>query len=342
LLFNRLDRTDRRILDLIQRNFPLVSRPFQAIAERVETSESDVIERLGRLKRGGLMREICAVFDPGRLGYRSTLAAMAVEPARLEDVAAIVNAHSGVSHNYERTHRFNLWFTLTVAGDRPIEGEVERLAREGQASDFLVLPTIRRFKIRVDFDLGTRVSDEQPAVSAQPSATRNPKSEIQNLQSRMLGACEKDVVRVLQHDLPLEQRPFERLAQSISMSEGEILAIAERFLATGVMRRIGAIVRHQRFGYAANAMVCWNVPTERIEQAGRRAAKERAVSHCYERPSVPPRWPYNLMTMIHGRSDDAVHEVVKRLAADLQPVEYAILFSRREFKKRRAYYFEER
>jgi DNA-binding Lrp family transcriptional regulator len=342
-----LDTSDRRILDLIQRGFPLVSRPFGVVAEQTGASESDVIERLARLKQAGIVREICAVFDSRQVGYHSTLAAMAVEPKRLEEVAAIVSAHPGVSHNYERMHRFNLWFTLTVAADRSIEEEVARLACQAQIADFLVLPAIRRFKIGVDLDLGTREGDQPSAISGRQSgasdpqsAIQNPKSEVRDRKSELLSDAEKNVVRVLQHDLPLEPRPFERLAVGIGMSEDEMLAIAKRFSATGVMRRIGAILRHRNVGYLANAMVCWRLGPERVEKAGGRAARERAVSHCYERPSFPPRWPYNLMTMIHGRSEAEVGEVVERLRAAIEPLDYAILLSGREFKKKRAYYFE--
>jgi DNA-binding Lrp family transcriptional regulator len=344
----QLDSTDRRILDLIQRGFPLAPRPFAQIAERVGATESDVIERLARLKQAGMVREICAVFESERLGYRSTLAAMAIAPAQLEEVAAIVSAHPGVSHNYERTHGFNLWFTLTVAPDRSIEDEVARLARAANVRDYLILPAVRRFKIGVDLDLGTRNNEQPSAVSRQRSAVSDPPSRLRSRGSALrtqgsgLGEAERSVVRTLQHDLPLEPQPFERLAAGVGMPEAELLAIAENLQATGVMRRIGAILRHRHVGYSANGMGCWVVPADRIEEAGRRAARERAVSHCYERPSFPPRWPYNLMTMIHGRSDDEVRKVIQRLHAAIQPLDCATLFSRREFKKRRAYYFEER
>jgi len=372
-----LDTTDRRILDLIQRHFPLVARPFKLIAERAATTEADVIQRLARLKQAGLVREICAVFDAERLGYRSTLAAMAVEPTRLDEVAAIVSAHPGVSHNYERTHEFNLWFTLTVAAERSIEREIGRLVHDAQVVDFLILPAIRRFKIGVDFDLGTRggedgsgvwgmgygvgeqelplrtqhsglsnqdstIRDQGSGISSSRSEIQNPKSKIENRKSKIASGREGNVVRVLQYDFPLEPRPFERLAGGIGMHEEELLAITKRFLATGTMRRIGAILHHRHVGYLANAMVCWALPADRIEQAGQKAARERAISHCYQRPAFPPRWPYNLMTMIHGRSEEQVREVVGRLRSKLQPIDCAILFSRREFKKQRVHYFEEK
>jgi len=360
MMYNNLDSANRKILDLIQHNFPLVARPFEWVAQQTSTTEQDVIERLARLKQAGMVREICAVFDSERLGYRSTLAAMAIEPARLEEVAAVVSAHPGVSHNYARAHEFNLWFTLSVGGDRSVADEVARLAREAKVSDFLVLPALRRFKIGVDFDLGTR--EEQSGVGRQPAKSSanseaaesgagcqpakggvgcQPAKEIEPPPPVPLTAREKDAIRVLQCDLPLNERPFERVAAGIAMSESELLAVAERLKATGVLRRFGAILHHQHVGYSANGMVGWVIPPDRLEAAGQRAAAERAVSHCYERPTFPPRWPYNLMTMIHGRSENEVLAVVERLRLDLQPTDHAVLFSRREFKKQRVHYFEE-
>jgi len=330
-----LDPTDRRILDLIQRNFPLAPRPFRIVAEGSATSERDALERIARLKREGMIREICAVFDAARLGYRSTLAALAVEPARLEEAAAVISAHPGVSHNYERLHLFNLWFTLTIAGSRPVAVEVEGLAHKAGCNDFLNLPALRRFKIGVDFDLGTRDVDEIAPEMGVPAAALD--------EWRMLefGPRERSAVRVLQRDLPLVEQPFARMAERISMDEKELLARADFFLTAGVMRRFGAILHHRHVGYDANVMVGWTMAPDRMEEAGRRAAAERSVSHCYERPSFPPRWPYNLLTMIHGRSEDGVREVVRRLESDLQPSGHAMLFSGREFKKQRVHYFED-
>jgi DNA-binding Lrp family transcriptional regulator len=330
-----LDPTGRRILDLIQRNFPLVPRPFRVIAGGAATSERDVLERIARLKREGMVREICAVFDAARLGYHSTLAAMAVEPGRLEEVAAMIGAHPGVSHNYERLHEFNLWFTLTIPGDRSIAAEIEGLAHKAGCGDFLNLPALRRFKIGVDFDLGTRDVDEIAPEIGVPAAA------LEEWRMLEFGPRERSAVRVLQRDLPLVERPFAQMAERISMDEKELLARADLFLTSGVMRRFGAILHHRRIGYGANGMVGWTIAPDRIEEAGRRAAAEQAVSHCYERPSFPPRWPYNLMTMIHGRTEDELREVVKRLEADLQPSGHAMLFSGREFKKQRVHYFEE-
>jgi len=327
------DETDRLILDAVQRRFPLVRRPFEVLAGRIGTTEDDLLRRLSRLKSDGVIREISGVFDSGRLGYHSALVTVSVRPEDLDAVAAAVSAHPGVSHNYERNHRFNLWFTLTLPRDRSIESEAGRLLGHPGVENFLVLPAVRRFKISVVFDLGTGEGAEVAEKAAEPE--RKTPAPLLEPAPHEIAA-----VRALQCDLPLESRPFAPLAAAFSMGEDELLDRAERFLSLGVMRRYGAVLRHRRAGWSANAMACWVIPDDRIEEAGRLASRERAVSHCYERKAFPPLWPYNLMTMIHGRSEEEVGAVVERLRAALTPSDFAVLATLREFKKERIRYFE--
>jgi DNA-binding Lrp family transcriptional regulator len=108
-----MDALDQRLLDEFQRGFGLTPRPFAEIAARLEVTEAEVIDRLRRLREDGAVRRVGAVFRPNRVGA-STLAALAVPPERLEDVAALVGAFAEVNHNYAREHRLNLWFVVTA------------------------------------------------------------------------------------------------------------------------------------------------------------------------------------------------------------------------------------
>ena len=155
-----------------------------------------------------------------------------------------------------------------------------------------------------------------------------------------IAAADIPYVRALQEDLPLSSRPFLVLARRYDLTEAELLARAERFLASGVMRRYGATVRHRQAGYTANAMACWQVPEERIVAAGEAAALHPAVSHCYQRPACPPDWPYQLFTMVHGHTEAELAAAVEELRGRLQPQAMAVLPTRQEFKKARLRYFE--
>src|SRR5581483_2872272 len=110
-----IDQRDRELLGALQDEIPLVSTPFAVLGQIIDMSEKEVIKRTERLKREGLVRQLSAQFDPRALGYRSCLVAAKVHPDRIDDAAAVINAHPGVTQNYKRNNDFNLWFTLAVA-----------------------------------------------------------------------------------------------------------------------------------------------------------------------------------------------------------------------------------
>jgi DNA-binding Lrp family transcriptional regulator len=136
--------------------------------------------------------------------------------------------------------------------------------------------------------------------------------------------------------LPLVPRPY----AGFGVSEQALLATLGRWLETGVVRRIGAVLRHRRFGYEANAMVVWNVPDAEVGAAGRRLAAEPVVTLCYRRARAAPDWPYNLYCMVHGRERSRVVYEVKRMnmALELDRYPRLVLFSRRCFTQRAAQY----
>lgn len=320
---------ERNLLSLLQSEFPLVERPFARLAERLGCSEQEVLEAAAALKQSGVVRQIGAIFDTARLGYASTLVAMQVDAAHLDDVAAKVSAHEGVSHNYGRAHEFNLWFTLAVPPDGDLAREVAALAAQPGVVQHLMLPTARVFKIDARFGVDRQTAESQHS----PTPLSRPRSTL----------ADEDIpfVRALQEDLPLAHRPFRSLAEAQGLEEGAVLDAARRFLAAGTMRRYGATLRHRQAGYVANAMVCWEVEPDRVESAGRAAAEHPAVSHCYQRPPRPPTWPYTLFTMVHARSDDQLERAVTELRERIQPRGFAALRTVKEYKKARIRYFDE-
>ena len=111
ILATSMDNLDKEILNEIQWTFPLTSRPYHEIAKKFDVSLETVKDRLIHLKKIGILRQLSAIFDTRKLGYKSSLVAMEIEPDKLDYVASQINRHPGVSHNYERNHQFNLWFT---------------------------------------------------------------------------------------------------------------------------------------------------------------------------------------------------------------------------------------
>ncbi|HAU32639.1 MAG: Putative transcriptional regulator, AsnC family [Desulfotomaculum sp. 46_296] len=154
----------------------------------------------------------------------------------------------------------------------------------------------------------------------------------------MLSEQEKELVRELQKGLPLVSRPFRDIADRLGVCEEEVVAKVKDFLARGIIRRFGAVVKHHDVGYVANAMVVWPVPEERIKEVGRVMASFPEVTHCYNRPSAPG-WPYTLYTVIHGKKEQDCRSVAEKISLSTGITGYRILFSTAELKKSSMEYF---
>jgi DNA-binding Lrp family transcriptional regulator len=147
-----MDQTDRRILDVIQSDFPLERRPYAVVGERLGLTEAEVLARVRALKERGIIRRLGANFQSRKLGWRSTLCAAKVPEDRFDAFVAEVNRHPGVTHNYLRDHEFNVWFTfIGPSWDAVCETLQEIEERTG--IEVLNLPAEKMFKIKVDFQM---------------------------------------------------------------------------------------------------------------------------------------------------------------------------------------------
>lgn len=155
-----------------------------------------------------------------------------------------------------------------------------------------------------------------------------------------LSSLDKAIVRALQGDLPLGLEPYKEIADSLGIGEEELLSRLRELRERGIMRRVGAILRHRRAGFRANAMAVWKVEPSDVERAGEVMASFREVSHCYERPPFPG-FPYRLFCMIHGRGEEECREVAEKISRETGLKEYELLFSTRELKKTSMRYFTE-
>jgi siroheme decarboxylase len=155
-----------------------------------------------------------------------------------------------------------------------------------------------------------------------------------------LSERDRRLIAALQRGLPLVQRPYAALGEAVGMEESEVLQRLARLRETGVIRRFGVIVRHHELGYRANAMMVWAVPEAEVDALGAAIAGEAQVTLCYRRHPAPPRWPYTLYCMIHGRDRESVLARRDQLAAryGLNRWPHRVLFSGRRFKQRGAWY----
>jgi DNA-binding Lrp family transcriptional regulator len=308
-----IDQRDRELLGALQSEIPLVSTPFALIGQAIDMSEKEVIKRIERLKREGHLRQLAAQFDARALGYRSCLVAAKVDSERIDEAAAVINAHPGVTQNYRRNNDFNLWFTIAVppTSHLGLEKTIEILGDEAGCDTVRALPTLRQFK-------GSSDPDESHG----------------DAQFAPLTALEIESVRLLQRDLPLQPRPFEAMARTNGVAADELLASAKSLLKRGYIRRYSAVVQPRKTGFAASAMGVWVVPSAEVDNVATKMSQNKAVSHCYLRP-VYDDWPYNLYTIVHGRSVDECESVINDLAIDTGVDAKQALYPTREYKKAR-------
>ena len=146
-----IDDTNKKILNCIQTDFPVHPRPYKIIAEKLGLTEDELIDRVSKMREKQLIRRIGGNFSPDRLGYFSTLCAAQVPEDKIELFTRTVNAYPGVTHNYKRDHRFNIWFTFIAPSVKTIETNLKAIADETGVSTILNLPATHVFKISANF-----------------------------------------------------------------------------------------------------------------------------------------------------------------------------------------------
>lgn len=328
-----LDDTDRRLMNLMQSEFPLVPEPYAMLAERAELDVDELMRRAQRLLDGRIIREITPIFDTRTLGFSSMLVAAKVDTEYPHRPAEIINSHPGVSHNYLRTHEFNLWFTIATPPDSELglQGTLDVLQQLTGAESIRQLPTLTMFKINMNLEMegGT------DALAAKVEAIPPRELERQPYDDRDIA-----VIQATQGPMAVVDNPWSEAAEEVGMTTPELLSHLEALIERKILRRVAAILFHRRAGFSANGMGVWKVRPERVADVGGRMAAVRGVSHCYERPTYAD-WPYSVFTMAHGRSKEECDAVLDSIADehDLHGDDRAVLYSSTEYKKIRLHYF---
>src|SRR5918996_399322 len=328
-----LDDTDKRLMNLLQSSFPLGPEPYAPIAADAGLSVSETLARTRRLLDGRIIREITPIFDTRALGYSSMLVAAKVDSENPHRAAKIINSHPGVSHNYLRTHEFNLWFTIATPPDSQLglEGTLEVLQRLTGAESLRQLPTLKLFKINMNLEMERGTEALAAAVDASPP---------RELEAQPYDGHDIAVIRALQGPMRVIDRPYDDAADAAGLSTDALLDHLRGMVDRKLLRRVAAILYHRRAGFSANGMGVWRGPEDRILDVGARMAAVRGISHCYQRPTYAD-WPYSVFTMAHGRSKEECDAILDGVAEQhhLHGDDRAVLYSSTEFKKIRLHYF---
>ena len=319
---------DQHLLDTIQDAFPLEERPYKVLAEQLDSDEQSVFEAVESLRNSGVIRRIGGVYDSKKLGFISRLCAGKVSD--IDKFAAAVNEIPAITHNYVRSHEYNVWFTVIAESEDEIRKIVDGLCASTDLHDVHVLSATKKFKINTVMG---KVLDERRVILSDPCKGESKDPGPRSTQTCVLSLSDRARISIACTDIPHTLTPFKDWGVSVEELRDD--------LAQKRMRRFGAILRHQEAGFAYNAMVCFGLderrgstgsPTEARDERGAILAKNPHVSHCYERPAFEG-FPYTLYAMMHAQSAEELDQYIKDAAASIGNPDYAVLNSVRELKK---------
>ena len=387
ILMNDLNQ---KLLAIIQDGFPLVERPYKALAEMLNcdskkdadendagakcanlaVSEQEVFDEVEKMRASGVIRRIGGVYDSKKLGFISRLCAGKVPASSLdfsaehhaqtpmEKFAAVVNDEPAITHNYIRSHEYNVWFTVIAENESAIQTVVDRVCAETDLHDVHVLTATKKYKINTVMGAKAPVDSRQLAVGSdcqksdgecdESRATRHCEPKVKQSPTAALTDSDRKRIIIACDDIPHSLTPFKDWGVSCDELREDIAAKR--------MRRFGAILRHQDAGFPCNAMVCFRLDerrttsdecelnemlaesrhsdNRRLEESSKikSLAKKHFVSHCYERPSFKS-FPYNLYAMMHAQTPEELDGFIKESVALLDNPEYVVLHSLKELKK---------
>jgi len=318
-----MDPIDYRLLDNWQRDFPIVSAPFAKLADALELEESEVLSRLSRLCSAGRISRIGATCAPNTVSA-STLAAISAAPSDIEKVAAVIGAEPGVNHSYLREDTWNLWFVVTGPDREHVNATLARI-EDTSGHKVLDLRLVRPFNVDLGFRLRTQDRAPMPLTK-------------RTVDTGCMQDGDKDILQRLTRGLPMVSRPFAEIAIQLGRTEQDVLGRVSSLVHANVISRFGIILHHRALGWNANAMVVWDISSDRIDIAGPALAALPGITLCYERTPIQGIWPYRLYSMIHARDRTEAHEVLSRATAlpCLQSIAHKVLFSTHCFKQRGA------
>ena len=332
---------EQHLLDTIQDAFPLEERPYKVLAEQLDSDEQSVFEAVESLRNSGVIRRIGGVYDSKALGFISrlcagkvpTVATGAADDSALDKFAAVVNEIPAITHNYVRSHEYNVWFTVIAESEDEIRKVVDGLCASTDLHDVHILSATKKFKINTVMGGAGAPVDSGVILSG----GRSPKSKDpgpRSTQILALSSSDRARIRIACTDIPHTLTPF----KDWGVSDEEL----RDDLAQKRMRRFGAILRHQDAGFAHNAMVCFGLDERREacpepaegtrDERGIVLAQKPYISHCYERPAFEG-FPYTLYVMMHAQSAAELEQHIKEAAESIGNPDYAVLNSVRELKK---------
>mgnify|MGYP001772591511 CR=1 FL=1 len=302
-----MDKLDVDLLMELQYRYPLVPEPYKEIAERLKTTEEDVLRRIIKLQ--GVIKRIGAYVSFRAVGKTSALVA-----ARVDDVNRVLESlrsDDDVSHCYEREHYFNLWYVIK---SRNKEELVEKVDKQLRGYEHLILYSKRTYKLSVKFDLIEGISRSPPEVLPE----RIPRLE----------GNEKFLSMIRR--FPLSRRPFRDIGLSLGMNEDDVIDLLERLISIGAVRDVGAALDGDLIGFSQNCMLL--ISSDEPDKVCRRIALEIPEATHVVLRETPKEWKYNCYAVFHSRDKEKAEEIISAVVSNLSLDEFLPVMSRRNLK----------
>ena len=308
-----------QLLHGYQRDFPLTPEPFNDIALGLDATEREVRAAFEVLLGSGIIARIGGVVRPNTLAA-STLAAVAVPALSIDSIATMISELEGVNHVYLRENDINIWFVATGPDRDYVDAtlqEVERLS--GQP--VLDLRLEQSFHIDLGFSLKGGPKTHSPLAVPNVAYDAAP--------------YDRPLVQILTSGLAVQPRPYQIAGAQLGISEEAVIARLHHMLESGIVTRIGAIIRHRALGWRSNAMVVWDVDPSEIAEKARILAAQKGINLCYQRRRYAEQWPYNLYCMVHAKSRESALRILDSASrkAGLDDLPRQVLFSSHCYKQ---------
>jgi siroheme decarboxylase len=318
-----IDDIDKKILNNYQRGLSVSDEIYKNVTNNLKINEDELFFRLKNLKTGGYISRIGAVFSPNSIGC-STLAAVSCDKDKLIKTAETLNKFKEVNHNYQREHKFNLWFVITAENKQKLDKIICKIERE-IGFYVLSLPMLKEYHIDLGFDINNRENKTN---------TKTTQKKIQ------LDIKQKKIVNIIQKGLPICPKPFSSLADNNDIAKDDIVKTIKVLIKENIIRRFGVVVRHHELGYRHNAMWVLDIEDSEVDIIAEKLAKIPEITLCYLRPRKLPYWSYNLFCMIHGKDALKVKKCIENIKSkyNLNKIKTAVLFCQKRFKQKGASY----
>lgn len=308
-----------QLLHGYQRDFPLTPEPFNDVASRLDATEREVRAAFEVLLGSGIIARIGGVVRPNTLAA-STLAAVAVPALSIDSIATMISELEGVNHVYLRENDINIWFVATGPDRAYVDAtlrDVERLS--GQP--VLDLRLEQSFHIDLGFSLKGGPKPHNPLAAPSVAYDAAP--------------CDRPLVQILTSGLAVHPRPYQIAGAQLGISEEAVIARLHHMLESGIVTRIGAIIRHRALGWRSNAMVVWDVDASEMAEKARILAAQKGINLCYQRRRYAEQWPYNLYCMVHAKSRESALRILDSASrkAGLDGIPRQVLFSSHCYKQ---------